>query len=433
MNDVIVRVGEAEEVPVVIGEQTYIKGDKGNTFFPNVSENGDLSWSNDGGLPNPPTVNIKGPQGDPGNYTKPASGIPKSDLASDVQASLGKADTALQEHQDITGKADKVQNATNGNFAGLDASGNLTDSGHKSSDYAASDLGITGASVGDLVRISAVSNGKPTAFTKVPLNAIICNRNLLNNWYFVGGGSQQGGGQFPINQRGQTSYSNVGYGIDRWLNNSSSMPVAVNSSCITLSPQNSDPQTFYQVLPPDSIPDGTQYTISILSNYGLSSFSAVAPTNAVINIKSQAQTILYTVFYQRSSNSFRIYNTNTEPLQIYAVKLELGPEQTLAHQKNGAWVLNEIPDYGQELAKCQRYYQVRTGWHYLCKSGSADNQQVSWDFPVEMRATPTITITNGNNIEEILFDATKGSVMFYKNSDVTTRLGVYRFTASADL
>lgn len=31
-----------------------------------------------------------------GKYTKPASGIPKSDLAQDVQASLGKADTALQ-------------------------------------------------------------------------------------------------------------------------------------------------------------------------------------------------------------------------------------------------------------------------------------------------------------------------------------------------
>ena len=31
-----------------------------------------------------------------GTYTKPASGIPKSDLASAVQTSLGKADTALQ-------------------------------------------------------------------------------------------------------------------------------------------------------------------------------------------------------------------------------------------------------------------------------------------------------------------------------------------------
>jgi hypothetical protein len=36
---------------------------------------------------------------------------------------------------DIADKADKVSNATNGNFAGLDANGNLTDSGHKHGDY----------------------------------------------------------------------------------------------------------------------------------------------------------------------------------------------------------------------------------------------------------------------------------------------------------
>lgn len=42
-------------------------------------------------------------------YQKPSGGIPKSDLASGVQASLGKADTALQEHQDISGKANKSE------------------------------------------------------------------------------------------------------------------------------------------------------------------------------------------------------------------------------------------------------------------------------------------------------------------------------------
>lgn len=36
---------------------------------------------------------------------------------------------------DITGKADKVASATSGNFAGLDANGNLTDSGSKASDF----------------------------------------------------------------------------------------------------------------------------------------------------------------------------------------------------------------------------------------------------------------------------------------------------------
>lgn len=37
-----------------------------------------------------------------GKYTKPSGGIPKTDLASSVQTSLGKADTALQTHQTIT-------------------------------------------------------------------------------------------------------------------------------------------------------------------------------------------------------------------------------------------------------------------------------------------------------------------------------------------
>lgn len=80
-----------------------------------------------------------------GNYNKPSSGIPKSDLASDVKTSLGKADTALQEeqykgtvtgvkmngttknpsngvvdlgtvitaHQDISGKQDKLVSGSN--------------------------------------------------------------------------------------------------------------------------------------------------------------------------------------------------------------------------------------------------------------------------------------------------------------------------------
>lgn len=36
-----------------------------------------------------------------GTYSKPTDGIPKSDLASAIQTSLGKADTALQEHQSL--------------------------------------------------------------------------------------------------------------------------------------------------------------------------------------------------------------------------------------------------------------------------------------------------------------------------------------------
>ena len=66
-------------------------------------------------------VAAKGFTKNTGTYSKPAGGIPKADLASAVQTSLGKADTALQEHQSLAayrtaaaqdvidnGKVDKV-------------------------------------------------------------------------------------------------------------------------------------------------------------------------------------------------------------------------------------------------------------------------------------------------------------------------------------
>lgn len=42
------------------------QGETGYVFTPSVDEDGDLSWTNNGNLPNPETVNIKGPQGETG-------------------------------------------------------------------------------------------------------------------------------------------------------------------------------------------------------------------------------------------------------------------------------------------------------------------------------------------------------------------------------
>lgn len=71
----------------------------------------------------------------------------------------------LTSHQDISGKADKVTSATNGNFAGLDANGNLTDSGHKHSDYLTQHQDITGkadkaipVSTGNLAALDSSGN-----------------------------------------------------------------------------------------------------------------------------------------------------------------------------------------------------------------------------------------------------------------------------------
>ena len=51
-------------------------GEPGTTFTPSVDSDGNLSWTNDGGLPNPETVNIRGPQGLDG---EPGEAGPKGD------------------------------------------------------------------------------------------------------------------------------------------------------------------------------------------------------------------------------------------------------------------------------------------------------------------------------------------------------------------
>ena len=89
-------------------------------------------------------------------YDKPADGIAKTDLAADVQTSLGKADTALQA-EDIADKADKVSDAVAGNFAGLDANGNLTNSGSKASDFATAAQGEKADSAIQTVKVNGVA------------------------------------------------------------------------------------------------------------------------------------------------------------------------------------------------------------------------------------------------------------------------------------
>lgn len=63
--------------------------------------------------------------------------------AAQVQSDWNEADNTKVDYiknkptiPDVSGKADKVVGATNGDFAGLDANGNLTDSGKKASDFA---------------------------------------------------------------------------------------------------------------------------------------------------------------------------------------------------------------------------------------------------------------------------------------------------------
>lgn len=189
--------------------------------------------------------------------------------------------------------------------------------------------------------------------------------NLLDNWYFVGGGSQLGGGQLPINQRGQTSYVVSGYNIDRWYlvdqYSGDSLDLVSEGYRVTCGGEAAVHRLMQKIESPISY-SGKTITLSILID-SVSDASATAFLSLWVN-ESEAYYIqisssgLHTFTYSLPNNvnaltvSFGAYQNKNSV--ISAIKLEVGDSQTLAHQdSNGNWVLNEIPDFQEELFKCQ--------------------------------------------------------------------------------
>lgn len=111
--------------------------------------------------------------------------------------------TPLTQHQDISGKADKVASATNGNFAGLDSNGNLTDSGKNASDFQAAgsykttqspvtDPTASGTSTTAITNITQDANGVivPTKKTIVDTKNTAGSTDTSSKIYLVGATSQ---------------------------------------------------------------------------------------------------------------------------------------------------------------------------------------------------------------------------------------------------
>ena len=80
---------------------------KGATFTPTVSESGDLSWTNDKGLENPPIVNIKGPKGEPGTDGGGSGEIDTSNLLK-----KGNLPKEIETAEDLLSLMEKKSGAT---------------------------------------------------------------------------------------------------------------------------------------------------------------------------------------------------------------------------------------------------------------------------------------------------------------------------------
>lgn len=226
------------------------------------------------------------------------------------------------------------------------------------------------------------------------------NENLLDNWYFIGGGSQQNGGQFPINQRGETSYSGTAlYSIDRWkLSQGTTETVNIESNGISISTL----AVFVQVFENLGLQNGETITLSAVIDgvliSGSTTYNASSPYISVVEADG------FRLAIDPQNKYFQLYNSSgTSENLIQAVKLEKGYLSTLARKdESGSWVLNDPPpNFQQELAKCQRYLLVPSNSSDIYPSVgigttfTANDAQILIPLPVSMRVKPTVTM-NGN-------------------------------------
>ena len=234
----------------------------------------------------------------------------------------------------------------------------------------------------------------------ITTKAFPCNPNLLDNWYFGN----------PVNQRGQTSYAGKYlYTIDRWKTNNT---VTIVDGGITVERPSSGYAELFQQPLEDALVKaiaGKTVTYSALTTNGLFSNTILCHPDA--SAKWDTDEVVQgnldmDIFGDASDRKFlRFYSTvNGTEATIIAVKLELGSQQTLVHQENGAWVLNEIPDYGEQLRRCQMYALVLEGAEqfYCGKVYGSDATKVDVFIPtpVTMRTTPVLsTLQNPASIQ----------------------------------
>ena len=215
----------------------------------------------------------------------------------------------------------------------------------------------------------------------ITTKAFPCNPNLLDNWYLGN----------PVNQRGQTSYTGGGYTIDRWIATGDNPHLTVTPGSIKgigYIVQKADNSNLFE---------GMQLTLSALlsdNTFGSKTFRMSKGMENQVAINSNG----YLVYAEwQNTNEFFTANwyTPSEAVGLVAIKLELGSQQTLAHQEDGAWVLNEIPKFGDQLAECQRYYYRLSGNQPLCTGYIYDAETVvaTIDLPATMRVSPAITVS----------------------------------------
>lgn len=264
--------------------------------------------------------------------------------------------------------------------------------------------GMRGAAIGSPVWVQWLYGDKSTMCVVGPGDISEfydggVNPNILDNGFFFSG-------QFPINQRGSSSYSGAKYGIDRWESESSALTVNVTGNGVQLV-QSSSAQSGYRIWT-QKIEDyvANTYTLSLYVSAISGSFDVFFGSLETIEnriyLGTFSTTGLKTVTGELPSGitdfavSFISRTDGAASVTISAVKLERGLGQTLMYRSGTALQYRDIPNFQEQLLRCQRYqYPLLAGtangpmgYGY---GGSSTLVRIFIQLPTPLYKSPTAT------------------------------------------
>lgn len=220
---------------------------------------------------------------------------------------------------------------------------------------------------------------------KANIGAGSTSPNLLNNPWFT------------VNQRGASGYLSDGYRLDRWKVFTSGGTVNYNltTGYVTLS-ATSNVAYIQQILEPKlrEALNGRTVTFSVLTSANVVHSVTFTYDSTATDIGIPFPTFPQAGYWYGGdyASCLRVsYGNRTVTLSIKAIKLELGSVSTIANDMP--------PDYGEELAKCQRYFvripkQLNRSYGFGYAQGS-ESIRIAVPIPVTMRDAPTISYTGG--------------------------------------
>ena len=197
-------------------------------------------------------------------------------------------------------------------------------------------------------------------------------------------------------------YTGNGYSVDRWMLYTDGGNVAISNGYLDIYASKQHGTYLTQKIDPELAKAlaGKTVTWSVLAVGGDIAFSANInkDDSYVDSFTIEPNTIslkTMTIPTDFTDISFVFAGNAAGHVCPIAAKLELGPTQTLAHQENGVWVLNEVPEYGEQQRRCQMdLFKIGDAVRY-CSLGNGvarDSQFVSITIPtpVTMRTMPVL-------------------------------------------